>query len=753
MSPSSLARCRTLVGFLFFLLLVRGAAAQGPEWANGVPWPGPRNSVAMACDEARGRLVAFGGIGTTFLQETWEFDGVAWHQRFPATSPPATFSGSMAYDPERRTTILVAGAWLGGAGTWEWDGDDWTFITSSPPLNASSSPRLAYHTGSGQGMLLLGRFVTGFFTWEPATYRLAGNSWVLVHQNSPADGELVAVPSFGTVSHSGHVWDGVNWQTFSQSWPSGLTRSGSYWDPRRAQIIAYAIDAVGSYTVAGTFTGPGQLSWTATSNFVQTSAAFAPPLVSASLSSVCYDSARGRGVFAFGRAGQSSIDHVYELSSTSLIGPWTRRLPMTTTPGGRTYSDQSHDPALGRTVLFGGAVPAASGVLGDTWSFDGRQWTNHGTNLGASPRVLPRLAYLANQGTVLFGGATAVGGAFLDDTLVWNGTSWTTLFSFVRPSPRYGHDMVTVGSGATSIWLFGGYGGSYLNDTWRLGGNGWQQVGTFGPTPPVRSSHRIAYDERRGRLVLFGGQGASANFLGDTWELTLGPSPTWTQVSPAQSPSPRWNHAMEYEPARGVVVLFGGYGPPSGGGAASFRNDVWEYNGVTWRQRSVSGAPPSAREAAGMSWHPTLQRFVVQGGYSPTLPYGPTDTFFYRAPIDVPGQGMVDNPVALRSRTLPVAGQFLTLEFPNPSSFGWMLVHTEPDTIGLPLFPDPIFCGAGRLYGAGGIIVDAMGDPGRVGFQIPAALAGTALTCQGIALTKALCFHFTDPLLLTIGMP
>src|SRR5215510_1708725 len=56
-------------------------------------------------------------------------------------------------------------------------------------------------------------------------------------------------------------------------------------------------------------------------------------------------------------------------------------------------------------------------------------------------------------------------------------------------------------------------------------------------------------------------------------------------------PGSRQDHATAYDSARGVTVLFGGYGDGPWGG-----DETWEWDGNAWTQRVVSG--PSRR-----SWH------------------------------------------------------------------------------------------------------------------------------------------------------
>ena len=56
---------------------------------------------------------------------------------------------------------------------------------------------------------------------------------------------------------------------------------------------------------------------------------------------------------------------------------------------------------------------------------------------------------------------------------------------------------------------------------------------------------------------------------GDTW---VWDGIAWTEVTPLVSPSPRERHAMVYDAARSVMVLFGGLGEN-----VSELGDTWEY--------------------------------------------------------------------------------------------------------------------------------------------------------------------------------
>jgi hypothetical protein len=65
----------------------------------------------MAYDAATGTAVLFGGVppGGGRYGGTWTWDGAAWTQQNPATSPPVRSDASMAYDAATGTVVLFGG--------------------------------------------------------------------------------------------------------------------------------------------------------------------------------------------------------------------------------------------------------------------------------------------------------------------------------------------------------------------------------------------------------------------------------------------------------------------------------------------------------------------------------------------------------------------------------------------------------------------------------------------------------------------
>lgn len=134
----------------------------------------------------------------------------------------------------------------------------------------------------------------------------------------------------------------------------------------------------------------------------------------------------------------------------------------------------------------------------------------------------------------------------------------------------------------------------------------WNRRAISGPSP--RWGHAMAYDAARGVTVLFGGAEGSGGTVrnAETWEWN---GTTWSQRD-VSGPSARRNHAMAYDAVRGVTVLFGGNINNSSDDPS---NETWEWNGASWNQRAVVG--PRGREGHAMAYDETRGVTVLFGGY------------------------------------------------------------------------------------------------------------------------------------------
>lgn len=241
-------------------------------------------------------------------------------------------------------------------------------------------------------------------------------------------------------------------------------------------------------------------------------------------------------------------------------------------PPARSGHDMAYDPVRQRVILFGG-FPDSGVRLGDTWEWDGTNWTQRTPSMAPSARSGHRMAWDAVRNViVLFGGRIDGASAIYQaDTWTWNGATWS-LAASTGPSAREGVALAwDPGFMGGRVVLFGGLGaGGNRADTWSWDGTTWTTVGVTA-APLGRVFHDMVYSPVLGRLVLFGGStggSASATFYGDTWVFDR---TTWTQVMPASAPGPRNGHVMEFDPTRNRVTLISGWN-----GTTTF-GDQWEY--------------------------------------------------------------------------------------------------------------------------------------------------------------------------------
>lgn len=137
--------------------------------------------------------------------------------------------------------------------------------------------------------------------------------------------------------------------------------------------------------------------------------------------------------------------------------------------------------------------------------------------------------------------------------------------------------------------------------------NPWQQVATGNLDPALlRYGHAMAFDEARGVTLMFGGTRDGKVGLSDTWVFD---GRAWQRLEPPGRPLARAFHAMAYDPARRNVVLFGG----TSDDGKTVLDDTWLWDGSTWR--AVEGAPrPPARCKHALAFDSERNRMVLYGG-------------------------------------------------------------------------------------------------------------------------------------------
>ena len=290
---------------------------------------------------------------------------------------------------------------------------------------------------------------------------------------------------------------------------------------------------------------------------------------------------------------------------------WTQ-VAYSSAPPARADAAIAYDPATQSTVLFGGLNEGGS-VYGDTWTWDGK-WRAMSPATSPSPRQGPGMASDEATGSiVLFGGSTYPfeAGAAFGDTWTWDGTNWTQQFPPVSPSPRLWSNMVYDPETRT-VLLFGGSntpgGDDAFSDTWAWNGitKTWTELN---PTshPPGRAANQLVYDAATRTVVLFGGVTTNLTPLNDTWTWN---GINWTRHFPASSPAPRNGPSLAYDAALGHVVLFGG---AVGACCSNNLNDTWTWNGVNWTE-IYPNTLPAPRNASAMDYDPLRKVLLMFGG-------------------------------------------------------------------------------------------------------------------------------------------
>ncbi|MBI5849451.1 MAG: hypothetical protein HZB39_00200 [Planctomycetes bacterium] len=252
--------------------------------------------------------------------DTWEWDGVAWAQRTPQTSPPARCCYAIAYDVTRARVVLFGGtdSRVDFADTWEWDGVNWTQRT---PLQAPSprrQVRAAFDWNIGR-VVVYGGGVGGLGTPTYAdVWEWTGNDWI---------------PRTTSVSPG-------------QRWSHGLA-----WDSRNNGLLVYGGSPSGGVITLGD-------TWLATpGTWLQVNPAISPP----PLTRVQIADHPFRGLIAlFGGQNGAFSDQTWIWDGFT----WTQ--DPRTGPSARGENGVAFDVARDRLVLFGGYDGT---YRSDTWEY------------------------------------------------------------------------------------------------------------------------------------------------------------------------------------------------------------------------------------------------------------------------------------------------------------------------------------------------------------------------------------------------
>jgi hypothetical protein len=163
---------------------------------------------------------------------------------------------------------------------------------------------------------------------------------------------------------------------------------------------------------------------------------------------------------------------------------------------------------------------------------------------------------------------------------------------------------------------------------WDPSAGSWTQL-TPTATPSARYDSALVWDSKRNLAVLFGGMQkdqTDANGIPqrDTWDWNPTTKNWSLRASTTTIPSPRWGHALAYDPARGLVVLAGGKSWQTYVGLG----EVWDWDPASgnWTQRLTGNesSVPAGRMYASLLTDSARSRLDLLAGitFSTSLPFG-----------------------------------------------------------------------------------------------------------------------------------
>ncbi len=189
-------------------------------------------------------------------------------------------------------------------------------------------------------------------------------------------------------------------------------------------------------------------------------------------------------------------------------------------------------------------------------------------------------------------------------TSIWHGV-WQANLAIAHPPDRYWPAMAYDAARGRVVLYGGTLNGAGDTDTWEWDGAAWKR----GPDAPTGVFGAVmTYDSRRHKIVMFGGtEEDNAPHDSTTYEYD---GTSWVAAPTINSPEPRYDAQMTYDPERGVVVMYGGFV----GGFVG--NEVWEYDGQTWTNRTPPVGPngPPDLTSPAFAYSAALHKCVLYGG-------------------------------------------------------------------------------------------------------------------------------------------
>ena len=208
---------------------------------------------------------------------------------------------------------------------------------------------------------------------------------------------------------------------------------------------------------------------------------------------------------------------------------------------------------------------------------------------------------------------------FRDQTWLWSSNQWAQAHPSVAPPRRTGAAFAW-DPAMSAVLLFGGqaYGDqTLLNDTWAWNGSRWTEVGKGGQAPPASFVSIATYDPVRREMVLV----QSDIHFGTPIQLWTWDGVAWRQRSVAGGPTSPVA-AIAFEPRTRTVIAIAGE-------CSGFecRSQTWSWDGTTWHQLSPAHEPGFAFYNMSLVPDPRSGRLLLLTVSSNSLGPAPTETW------------------------------------------------------------------------------------------------------------------------------
>jgi Divergent InlB B-repeat domain/Galactose oxidase, central domain len=466
---------------------------------------------------------------------------------------------------------------------------------------------MAFDDATGTGVLFGGCEQTGGITRLDETWTWDGTGWTRqfpAHSPSPECDARVAYDSKrqevvlfgGSSGHDTWTWDGFDWTKQAPADHPPRLAAMAY-DGATDTVVGFLVGWNGSQYVGETWTWDGS-DWTKENPATNPSSQYSSePLTSVLMA---YDG-ENQQVVLFGSIETCPTNACDGDTWTWDGSDWTRQTP-TTNPTARYAASIAYDSDHHRVILFGGETD--SEISNDTWTWDGSDWTHEAPANKPPGRSDASMTFdpLSHR-AILFGGFNSTSDARNQgDWWTWDGSDWTQQSPGTNPPPSDYPSMAYDGARQNVLLFGGGDGAGHFYGTWTWDGGVWTERSPA-DSPSRRWRAAVAYDPQDQQIVLFGGQ-ANGGALDDTWTWD---GTTWTKHTPSNTPPARILSSMAYDPNSGRVLLFGGRGD------SGLLDDTWTWDGSDWRKEDPVHAPP-ARRGASMATDDALHQVVLFGG-------------------------------------------------------------------------------------------------------------------------------------------